>query len=106
MFTRSALFEGRIRPGAEEEFFAIAMTELMPVWRAMPNALAVRVMRTERAEEGAPALVLVQEIDYPSREAVEEAEASHVRARGVPALARMMALFEGTLRHVVYRRLA
>ncbi len=106
MFTRSALFEGRIHPGSEEAFYRIAMTELMPVWQAMPNAMAVRVLRTERADEGAPALVLVQEIDYPSLEAVAEAEASPVRARGAPVVARMMELFEGTLRHIVYRRLA
>lgn len=106
MFTRSALFEGRIRPGCEEEFFQITITDLMPVWHAMPNAMAVRVLRTERAEDGAPALVLVQEIDYPSLEAVEQAEASPVRAQGAPVVARMMELFDGTLRHIVYRRLS
>ncbi|WP_168990545.1 hypothetical protein [Aureimonas flava] len=106
MHTRSALFEGTIRPGCEEEFVRVVMSELMPIWQAMPNALAVRVLRTERAEPGAPALVLVQEIDYPSLEAVAEAEASPVRARGAPVVARLMTLFDGTLRHVVYRRLA
>ncbi len=106
MYTRSALFEGRIHPGCEDAFFHLAMTDLMPVWQAMPGALAVRVMRTERAEAGAPALVLVQEIDYASLSAVEAAEASPVRARGAPVVTRMMELFEGTLRHVVYRRLA
>jgi hypothetical protein len=106
MYTRSALFEGTIRPGCEEAFYDLAMRELMPVWQAMPNALAVRVLRTERAEAGAPALVLVQEIDYPTWAAVEEAEASPVRARGAPVVEKLMALFDGTLRHVVYRRLA
>lgn len=103
--TRSALFEGVIRPGCEDAFFDLVMCELMPVWQAMPHALAVRVLRTERAEAGAPALVLVQEIDYPSLAAVTEAEASPVRARGAPVMARLMTLFDGTLRHVVYRRL-
>ncbi|WP_279479919.1 hypothetical protein [Aureimonas sp. SK2] len=106
MHTRSALFEGSIRPGCEEAFFDLVMAELMPVWQAMPNALDMRVLRMERREEGAPALVLVQEIDYPSLEAVTEAEASPVRARGAPIMARLMTLFDGTLRHVVYRRLA
>lgn len=104
--TRSALFEGTIRPGCEEAFYSLVMAELMPVWQAMPNALAVRVLRTERREDGAPALVLVQEIDYPSEEAVAEAEASPVRARGAPVMDKLMTLFDGTLRHVVYRRLA
>ena len=106
MYTRSALFEGTIRPGCEEAFYDLVMRDLMPVWQAMPNAVAVRVLRPERAEAGAPALVLVQEIDYPSLAAVDEAEASPVRARGAPVMARLMRLFDGTLRHVVYRRLA
>jgi len=106
MYTRSALFEGRIHQGSEELFFAIAMSELLPVWLAMPNAMAVRVLRTERGEAGAPALVLVQEVDYPSLDAVAQAEASPVRALGAPIVARMMQVFDGTLRHIVYRRLA
>ena len=104
--TRSALFEGTIRPGCEEAFFDLVMAELMPVWQAMPNALDVRVLRVARREDGAPALVLVQEIDYPSAEAVAEAEASPGRARGAPVMEKLMTLFDGTLRQVVYRRLA
>jgi hypothetical protein len=104
--TRSALFEGKIRPGCEEAFYDLVMAELMPIWQAMPGAMAVRVLRMERREDGAPALVLVQEIDYPSADAVAEAEVSPVRARGAPVMAKLMTLFDGTLRHVVYRRLA
>ena len=68
--------------------------------------MAVRVLRTERRERGAPSLVLVQEIDYPSAEAVAAAEVSPVRARGAPVMDKLMTLFDGTLRHVVYRRFA
>ncbi|KQT84040.1 hypothetical protein [Aurantimonas sp. Leaf443] len=106
MFTRSALFLGRIEEGREAEFFEIVETGLVPVWRRMPGALDLRVYRPRRAEAGAPPIVLMQEIDYASMAAVEIAEASPVRAEGAPVVARLMTMFVGELRHVVYERQA
>lgn len=106
MYTRSAIFEGTIHPGREDEFFAVVESDLLPIWRRMPGALAVRVMRTRRADADAPGLVMVQEIDYASMDAVETALASPVRAEGRVATDKLMTMFDGRFTHLVYERLA
>lgn len=105
METRSAIFTGRIHTGREDEFFAIVESELLPVWRRMPGALAVRVYRPRRADPGSPPIVLLQEIDYASPEAVREAEASPIRAEGAPVVARLMTMVDGALHHIVSERI-
>lgn len=104
MFTRSAVFEGRIHPGREEEFFALVEAELVPIWKRMPQAQAVRVMRTLDTDADAPAIFMVQEVDYPTRAAVAEALASPVRAEGRAATDRLAQLYEGRFYHLVYER--
>lgn len=105
MFTRSAVFEGRIRPGQEKAFFALVENELLPIWKRMPNAQAVRVMRTVEPDSDTPSIVMVQEVDYPSREAIAEALASPVRAEGRAATERLAEFFDGRFYHFVYERL-
>lgn len=105
MFTRSAVFEGRIHPGCEEEFFALVESQLVPIWKRMPQALAVRVMRTLDTDADAPAIFMVQEVDYPSREAVTEALSSPVRAEGRTATDALAKLYEGRFYHLVYERI-
>ncbi len=104
MDTRSALLPGAIRPGCEEAFYGLATDGLMPVRQALPNALAVRVLRPERAEADVPLPILVQQIDCPSIEAVNEAETSPVHACGAPSMERLRQLFDGTLTQIVHRR--
>jgi hypothetical protein len=106
MFTRSAIFEGKIHTGYEEEFFRLVEERLLPVWKRMPNAQAVRVMRTVNTDADTPAIAMVQEIDYPSMEAVEEALASPVRAEGRAITDEMMRMFDGRFYHLVYNRIA
>jgi hypothetical protein len=48
---------------------------------------------------------MVQEIDYPSMKAVEEALASPVRLEGRVITDRMMEMFDGRFYHVVYERI-
>jgi hypothetical protein len=102
MHTRSAILEGTIHPGREEEFFRIVKEQLLPVWKRMPNAQAVRVMRMMNVDPGSPPIAMVQEIDYPSMKAVEEALASPVRLEGRVITDRMMEMFDGRFYHVVY----
>jgi hypothetical protein len=106
MYTRSAIFEGRIHPGREEEFFAIVRERLVPIWKQMPGALEVRVMRTEQPDEDATPIAMVQEIDYPSLEAVETALVSPVRATGRAVTDMLMEMFDGRFYHIVYSRTA
>ncbi len=106
MYTRSAIFEGMIKPGKEDEFFDIIENRLLPIWRRMPHVLDVRLFRPEEKEEAAPGVVLVQQIDYPSRKAIDEALSSPIREEAVEASKPLADLFEGKHYHYIYKRLA
>ncbi|QND54018.1 hypothetical protein HB779_20600 [Phyllobacterium sp. 628] len=105
MFTRSAIFEGKIHDGREDEFFRLVEERLLPVWKRMPNAQAVRVMRKIDSDADSPDIAMVKEIDYPTMEAVEEALASPVRVEGRAITDEMMHMFDGRFYHVVYNRI-
>lgn len=101
MYTRSAMFVGRIHAGCEDEFYRLVEAELMPIWRRMPGALAVRAYRPERRDADAPEIFLMQEVDYPSLAAVEAAMISPVRLEGREAAMRLMRLCDGSFSHLV-----
>lgn len=105
MYTRVAMFVGRIHAGREDEFYRLVQTELLPIWRRMPGALAVRAYRPERRDDEAPPIFLMQEIDYASLAAVDAAMASPVRLEGREATMRLMSLCDGSFSHIVSRRL-
>jgi hypothetical protein len=105
MFTRYAIFEGTVRPGHEDEFFRAVEERLVPLWRQMPQAQAVRVVRIARRDEDAPPIAMIQEIDYPSLDAIEEALVSPVRTQARAVTDEIMALFDGRFYHVVSQRL-
>ncbi|MET3598324.1 hypothetical protein [Martelella mangrovi] len=105
MFTRSAIFRGRIKPGREDEFYAAVRERLVPAWSQMLHARAVRVYRPRQCEAGEEDVFLVQEIDYPSLAHIEEALSSPRREAAVAALASVRALYDGEHRHIIYERL-
>ena len=73
MYTRSAVFEGRILPGKEEEFYTAVQERLLPAWRQMLHATDVRLYQPVGRDDFTPEVFLVQEIDYPSLDAIDEA---------------------------------
>lgn len=105
MYTRSAIFEGQILPGREEEFYAAVQERLLPAWQRMLHALDVRLFRPVRQDEGTAQVILVQEIDYPSLEAIDEALGSPRREAAKAALESVQHLYIGRHYHYVYRRL-
>jgi hypothetical protein len=105
MFTRSAIFVGRIRPGQEEPFYAAVQERLLPAWRQMLHAQAVRVFRPRIAEAPAVHVFLVQEIDYPTMIHIAEALASDRRQAAVAALDSIRHMYEGAHHHIIYERL-
>ncbi len=105
MYTRSAIFEGRILRGREEEFYRAVEDRLMPAWRQMLHALDVRVYRPVRQDENTPEVFMVQEIDYPSLNAIDEALASPRREAAAVAHQSIMHLYEGRHYHFVYQKL-
>jgi hypothetical protein len=101
MITRTAIFEGRIKPGFEERFFTEIQTRLAPLWREFPSASNVRLLRVAQADAEAPPIAMIQQIDYPSVAALEAALASPVRARARAITLELMDMFEGRFYHVV-----
>ena len=105
MYTRSAIFEGSILPGKEAEFEQAVTERLLPAWRQMLHAQDVRLYWPERQDDDTPQIFLVQEIDYPSLEAIDEALSSSRRETAAEAHKSVMHLYEGRHYHFVYRRL-
>lgn len=105
MFTRSAIFRGHIHAGMEHAFFEAVRARLLPAWQQMLHAHDVRVYRPREAEAPASDVFLVQEIDYPSREAIAEALASDRRLAAMEALASVRHMYQGSHHHIIYERL-
>ncbi len=106
MFTRSAIFRGRIKPGHEEEFYAAVRDRLVPAWSQMLHATAVRVYRPRQSEPEGEDVFLVQEIDYPSLADIGEALESPRREAAMAALASVQDLYVGKHHHIIYERLS
>lgn len=105
MLTRSAVFEGRIHPGKEQAFFDIIENSLLPIWRRMPHARDVRLFRPVQKDDTAPQIVLVQQIDYPDLEAINEALGSPVREEAVAASEPLNELYDGRHYHYIFEKL-
>ena len=101
MLTRTAIYEGTIKAGREEEFFHRVREELYPFWRRFPDALAVRVQRTVRADEGAKPIAMILEMDFADAQALEACLASSIRPESHAATEAVMTLFEGGFAHYV-----
>lgn len=105
MFTRSAIFRGRIHKGMEDAFFEAVRKRLLPAWQQMLHAQEVRLYRPREAEAPGADVFLVQEIDYPSRAAIAEALVSDRRLAAMEALASVRHMYEGRHHHIIYERL-
>jgi hypothetical protein len=101
LITRTAIFEGRIKPGSETPFWEAIEQRLAPLWRQFPNALEVRWGRATERDADSPPIVLIQQVDYPSRAALDEAIASPIRSQARAITLELMEMFEGRFYHVV-----
>jgi len=101
VITRIAIFEGRVRPGCEERFFTAVEERLLPLWRQFPQALAVRYYRIHALDPDARPIAMVQQIDYPSRAALEEAVRSPIRERARAVTLELMEMFDGRFYHLM-----
>lgn len=102
MITRYALFEGHVKPEQVSAFRADVLKNILPFWKKMPKALAVRVCFTDSRDEGAPDIPLILAIDYPDLQAVEEVLTSPARAAASKATQEVLAkYFEGSIHHHV-----
>lgn len=101
MLTRTAVYEGSIQAGREEEFFHRVRTELEPLWRQFPHATAVRVQRTVKSDDDARPIAMILEMDFPDMAAIEDCLASPIRPKSHEATEKVMTLFDGRFYHYV-----
>ncbi len=101
MLTRTAIYEGTIKAGHEEEFFRRVRDELEPMWRKFPNVTAVRVQRTRTMDADARPIAMILEMDFPDMKAIDECMASAIRPQSHDATEKVMTLFEGRFYHYV-----
>ncbi len=101
MLTRTAIYEGEIHAGQEEEFFRRVQEELEPIWQRFPGVLAVRVQRTRSADQDARPIVMILEMDFPDQDTIDACLASPIRPVAHDATMEVMKLFDGRFYHLV-----
>jgi len=101
MITRTAIFEGRVKEGRDEEFFAAVESRLAPLWQAFPHALAVRFFRAQACDDGERPVAMIQQVDYPSTEAMQAALASPQRDAARAVTLELLEMFDGRFYHVI-----
>jgi hypothetical protein len=101
MITRTAIFEGRLKEGCEARFYMQLHERLVPLWHQFPHATNIRLFRTVQADADAPPILMIQQIDYPSMAALEEAVASPIRTQARAVTMELMEMFEGRFYHVL-----
>jgi hypothetical protein len=101
MLTRVAIFEGSIKAGSEEAFFADVTARLEPVWRSFPHVRAVRVLRTMESDPGAIPVVMVLEMDFVSMADIRDSLASDIKTKAHAATLDVLKPFTGRFFHFV-----
>jgi len=101
MLTRTAIYEGTVRDGREEEFFRRVRDELEPFWRRFPGVTAVRVQRLVAKDADARPIAMILEMDFPDQAALDACLASPIRPESHAATEAVMRMFEGRFYHLV-----
>ena len=101
MLTRTALYEGTVQSGREEEFFRRVREELEPIWQRFPNVKAVRVQRMTSKDADARPIAMILEMDFESQQAIDDCLASPIRPEAHAKTEEVMKLFDGRFYHLV-----
>ena len=101
MLTRTAIYEGTIKTGFEDEFFRRVRDELEPLWRRFPHVLAIRVQRMLTSDRDSRPIAMILEMDFTDQAAIDDCLASPIRPESHSATEKVMTLFEGRFYHYV-----
>jgi hypothetical protein len=102
MLIRCAFFEGRVKPGFEQQFSKFVADRLVPLWNNFPGAREVRVLRQIDADTPVPHYAMVLQIQYPDQTAMDLALASEVRAQSRAETAELVKMYDGRIFHTVF----
>ena len=102
MLTRTAIYEGALEPGTDEDgFFATVQKKLEPVWRSFPEVLDVRVHRVRDMDPGAIPVVMILEMDFADRASLDRSLASDIKERSHALTLQVLQPFKGRFFHLV-----
>ena len=101
MLTRTAIYEGTVRDGRDDDFFRRVRDELEPVWARFPGVTAVRVQRLVSRDADARPIAMILEMDFPDQAALDACLASAIRPEAHAATEAVMQMFEGRFYHLV-----
>ncbi|MCP5144086.1 MAG: hypothetical protein H6978_04610 [Gammaproteobacteria bacterium] len=101
MITRTAIFEGRIKPGYEQAFFRQIEERLAPLWWRFPKVMDVRMYKIDQVDEGAPPIIMIQQVDYPDMDALAAVMTSPERDQARALTLEILQMFEGRFYHLV-----
>jgi hypothetical protein len=105
MLTRTAIYEGTIQKGREEEFFRRVHEELEPIWQRFPNVIGVRVQRTRTADVDARPIAMILEMDFRNQADIDDCLASAIRPEAHAKTEEVMQLFNVDSTTLSLRRL-
>ncbi|MBE7213280.1 MAG: hypothetical protein INR65_19880 [Gluconacetobacter diazotrophicus] len=102
MLTRTAIYEGALEPGTDEDAFFQAVRErLEPVWRTFPEVRDVRVHRVREADPGAIPVIMILEMDFADANALKRSLASDIKERSHALTLEVLKPFKGRFFHLV-----
>ena len=102
MLTRTAIYEGALAPGTDEDaFFAAVHDRLEPVWRTFPEVLDVRVHRVRESDPGAIPVVMILEMDFSDHASLDRSLASDIKERSHALTLEVLKPFRGRFFHLV-----
>ena len=102
MLTRTAIYEGALEPGTDEDgFFTAVREKLEPIWRTFPEVLDVRVHRVLDADPGAVPVVMILEMDFADRASLDRSLASDIKERSHTLTLEVLKPFKGRFFHLV-----
>ena len=102
MLTRTAIYEGALEPGTDENgFFESVRDRLEPIWRTFPEVLDVRVHRVRDADPGAIPVVMILEMDFADRASLDRSLASDIKERSHALTLEVLKPFKGRFFHLV-----
>jgi len=101
VLTRTAIYQGRVQAGREDEFHRRVRDELQPLWQRFPKVTAVRVQRVVAADPDAVPIAMILEMDFPDMAAIDACLASSSRPESHAATVEVMKLFDGRFYHLI-----
>ncbi len=102
MFIRCAFFQGRVKPGKQQEFDVHIRNELHALWSRFPGVQEVRLLREVESDRPDTRFELVIVMRFPTRAAIDAALASDVRHASKAASKPLFDMFDGHVFHAVF----